>query len=676
MPKSLMQRAACLLLGTLALALLTAPAQAGRVLEPDDVYRLADVSDIQLSPDGRTVAYIVNSNRRDGDELAAALWCVEWDGGEPLQLTQSLKDVATPRWSPDGRWLSFLATPVGGERPQLMLLDRRGGEPHALTHAPGTIADYAWAPDGTRLMLLMQGPAPVPAVGKTPPPIVIDALRFKADEEGYLTADTAQHLYLIDARSGTSEALTSGEGNESAPAWSPDGKQVAFVHTRERGTDPDGMQEIQVVAATAGATPRTLVRVNSPSHQQLQWTPDGRQIALTVGAPMALTAYAIDTVSLVAAVGGEPRPLGAGLDRAVVAYSLAADGRYADAIVEDDMRLYPARLPLTGGPAERVWRGEEVVMAQSIAAGHTAVLASNDRSPFEVYALDKGRLRRLTHHNDALMAELALGAVEDLKFNSRDGTEVHALVVKPPGYVPGRRYPTILWIHGGPIGQDEHSLTFSRYALQLERQMLAGQGYVVLGVNYRGGSGRGLKFSSAIAADWGHLEVEDLSAGADAAIAAGLADPERLGVGGWSYGGILTDYLIASEPRWKAAVSGAGSANQLSMYGMDQYVHQYNGELGGPWVNTPLWLKVSYPFFHADRIRTPTLFLGGEKDFNVPIAGGEQMYQALRTLGIPTRLVVYPEQFHIFTRPSYIKDRAERVRAWYAKYLALPVAAH
>ena len=516
----------------------------------------------------------------------------------------------------------------------------------------------------------MQQPDPAPLLAKTPPPIVIDALHFKTDEEGYLTAEAAQHLDLVDATSGAIERLTDGGSTETSPAWSPDGKQIAFVRTRERGADPDGTEEILAVAATAGATPRTLARVNAPAHQQLQWTRDGQHVALTVGPPMRLTAYGIDVVALVPAAGGDARPVSAALDRSVQAYSLSPDGRFADVIVEDDARLYPSRVPLAGGGIERVWHGEEVVMAQSIAAGHTAVLASSDRSPFEVYALEKGRLRRLTHHNDALLAELSLGAVEDLRFTSRDGTEVHGLVVKPPGYVPGRRYPTILWIHGGPSGQDEHSLTFGRYALQLERQLLAGQGYVVLAINYRGGGGRGLKFSTTIAADWGHKEVEDLSAGVDAVIAAGLADPDRLGVGGWSYGGILTDYMIASETRWKAAVSGAGSANQISMYGSDEYVHQYNAELGPPWVDPALWLKVSYPFFHADRIRTPTLFLGGQKDFNVPIAGGEQMYEALRTLGVPTRLVVYPEQFHIFTRPSYIKDRAERVLAWYAQYLS------
>jgi dipeptidyl aminopeptidase/acylaminoacyl peptidase len=262
---------------------------------------------------------------------------------------------------------------------------------------------------------------------------------------------------------------------------------------------------------------------------------------------------------------------------------------------------------------------------------------------------------------------LQLGAVEDVRFKSKGGTDVHGIIVKPPSYVPGRKYPTILWIHGGPNGQDEHSLVLDGY--EFEPQIFAAKGFVVLRVNYRGGSGRGEAFAQAIFADWGHKEVEDLLAGVDYLVARGIADPQRLAIGGWSYGGILTDYTIAADGRFKAAISGAGSADQISMYGSDEYILQYNAELGAPWRNTALWLKVSYPFFHADRIHTPTLFLGGDKDFNVPVGGGEQMYEALRTLGVPAQLVVYPGQHHVFTRPSFVRDLAERVPAWVERYI-------
>jgi dipeptidyl aminopeptidase/acylaminoacyl peptidase len=220
-------------------------------------------------------------------------------------------------------------------------------------------------------------------------------------------------------------------------------------------------------------------------------------------------------------------------------------------------------------------------------------------------------------------------------------------------------------IHGGPNSQDAHSFNF-------ERQFLAANGYVVLSVNYRGSSGRGAVHQKAIAADWGNKEVVDVLGAVDGLIASGVAAADRLGVGGWSYGGILTDYVIATDPRFKAAVSGAGTAFAISLYGVDQYIKQYDSEVGAPWKGLEPWIRISYPFLHADRITTPTLFLGGEKDFNVPIVGGEQMYQALRSLNIDTQLIVYPGQFHGITMPSYVRDRLERYLGWFDKYLKGP----
>jgi dipeptidyl aminopeptidase/acylaminoacyl peptidase len=220
----------------------------------------------------------------------------------------------------------------------------------------------------------------------------------------------------------------------------------------------------------------------------------------------------------------------------------------------------------------------------------------------------------------------------------------------------------VLRIHGGPVSQWGNEFDFGW-------QLLAAHGYVVIGANPRGSSGRGEAFASAIYADWGHKDGEDVLAAVDYAVQRGVADPERLGVGGWSYGGILTNYTIARDRRFKAAVSGAGSANFLAGYGTDQYVREYEAELGKPWTNTDLWIRLSAPFLHADRIVTPTLFMGGDKDFNVPLLNSEQMYQALRSLGRDTQLVIYPDQHHTLTKPSYERDRLARYLGWYGKYL-------
>jgi dipeptidyl aminopeptidase/acylaminoacyl peptidase len=298
------------------------------------------------------------------------------------------------------------------------------------------------------------------------------------------------------------------------------------------------------------------------------------------------------------------------------------------------------------------------------AASCSAVLSGGDSKFTEVYAVDGVALRQLSHRNDALASELAMPNTEELSFQAKDGTEVHGLLTTPVGYIKGTKVPFLLRIHGGPNGQDDHRWS-------LERQWFAANGYAVLAVNYRGSSGRGQKYSRAIFADWGHHEVEDLLAGVNHVIHLGIADPDRMGVGGWSYGGILTDYVIATDTRFKAATSGAGTAFTVSFYGTDQYIIQYDYEIGPPW-NPKSWetyQKLSYPFLHADRIKTPTLFLGGERDFNVPVQGSEQMYQALRSLGVPTQLIIYPNQFHGITKPTYIRDRLERYLAWYDKYL-------
>jgi dipeptidyl aminopeptidase/acylaminoacyl peptidase len=638
-----------------------------RTLVADDFYRVQDVSGPQVSPDGLWVAYVVTTNEREADEARSAIWMVSWDGSQRLALTAAADGTDRPRWSPDGRYLSFLANPSGSDKGQIMLLDRRGGDARQLTSVSGDIGEYSWSPDGKRLAFTMKQAD----AGTAPKPMVIDALHFKQDDGGYLTQGRNKHLYLFDVESKHLEPLTTDPAfNEDLPVWSPDGRQIAFIRTHEQGVDQDGREDIDVIEPVAGATPRKVARPYAPNTQKLAWSPNGTQLAYLQGLEPKFNAYIQDRLELVPAGGGVSRPLTDKLDRAVMSYAFAADSTSIAITVEDDGTIYPARVDLASGSITRsVPAGPFVVSALSSAAGHTALLQSNDGAPAEVYALESGQLRKLTTHNDALLSELQLGAVEDIRFKSKDGTEVHGNVVKPPGFVSGRKYPTILWIHGGPNGQDEHSLVLDGY--QFEPQMFAARGFVVLRVNYRGGSGRGIAFAKAIYADWGHKEVEDLLAGVDYLVAQGTADSNRLAVGGWSYGGILTDYTIASDTRFKVAISGAGSANQLTTYGADEYVLQYNNELGPPWSNPALWIKVSYPFFHADRIHTPTLFLGGDKDFNVPVIGGEQMYQSLRTLGVPAQLVVYPGQHHVFTRPSFVKDLADRMSAWLDRYIKL-----
>ena len=669
----------------LALLVYLAPAAwAGRALTPEDWYRFKDVSDLTMAPDGKAVAYLVTTYDQASDQSRSALWLADWAGNGSVELTRG-ESVSEPRFSPDGRYISFLAARPADAATQLYLLDRRGGEPQQLTHVNGVITSYQWAPDGRRLVLVMHGSdadepearsgADARGGGDAPRPLVIDAFHFKQDKDGYLTAESRTHLCLLEVAGGPCRALAADALRaDSAPAFSPDSTQIAFVGNRDDSARQLGQEEILLVAAEPGAQPRGLLTTWSPNHQHLEWSPDGTLVAFLEGDEPRYNAYMMDRLALIEVSSGGVRQLTGSLDRAVLSPAFSADGQAIEFAVEDDGYQYPAQIALAGGALTRL-AGPIVVEELAAAAGHTAVLSSSDRAPVEVYALEEGRLRPLSAHNQALFAELTLGSVEGITFKTRDGTPIHGQQIVPPDFVRGRRYPTIVWIHGGPNGQDDHSLELAGYGPPLERQLFATHGYVVLAINYRGGTGRGAQFARSIVGDWGHKEVEDLLAGVDYAIAAGIADPARLGIGGWSYGGLLTDYTIATDRRFKAAIAGAGSGNQLSTYGSDEYVLQYNAELGPPWRTTALWLKVSYPFFHADRIRTPTLFLGGDRDFNVPIGGGEQMYQALRTLGVPAQLIVYPGEYHVLTRPSFLVDRSRRYLEWMDKYLRSEAAA-
>jgi len=343
---------------------------------------------------------------------------------------------------------------------------------------------------------------------------------------------------------------------------------------------------------------------------------------------------------------------------------LAPGGKSGLTEMPVDEEQFVGEISLESGQMTRRTKQAEAGTASGLdeGGGHVALLWTTDAQPAEIYALEGETLRQLTHHNDAWLGTLELAQTTYIQAKTKDGNDVHGLLTMPVGYTAGIKAPMILFIHGGPTGQDAHTFDTTR-------QLFAAHGYAVLNVNYRGSTGRGQAYSTAINADWGNKEVADLLAMTDAAIATGNIDGDKMGVGGWSYGGILTDYTIASTTRFKAASSGAGMGNLLGFYGIDQYILQYENELQPPWKNLDLYIKLSYPFLHADRIKTPTLFMGGDKDFNVPLQGGEQMYQALRSVGTPAELIVYPGQFHGLTRPSFIKDRLQRWLDWYDKYV-------
>lgn len=634
-----------------------------RPISSKDMYRLQTVSDPQVSPDGKWVTYGLSSVDTTKDKRNADLWMVSWDGKETVQLTSSADGESRARFSPDGKYISFVSARQGATKGQIWLMDRRGGEAKKLTDLKTDLEEYEWSPDGKKIALVLRDPDYADsAKTKVRKPYVLDRYQFKADIKGYLEKGST-HLYVYDLAAKRIDTLTTGLYDETSPVWSPDGSQLAFVSNRTEDPDKNQNTDIYIIDAKKGAAMKQLTTWTGVDNNPV-WSPDGKRIAyLRSTASGNFLMYDQPVLAVINRDGGEPTLLSKALDRPVRNPVWAKDGQTIDVIVQDDRQAYVGQYAVSDGKFTKLTSGNRVFSnLESAPAGNWVAMVNEPQTPPELYAIEGGTPRRLTHVHDAFLAPLELATVEGFTSRSKDGAQVSNVLYRPANAPAGKKLPTILYIHGGPVSQDE-------FLFDLTRQLLAAGGYAVVAVNYRGSNGRGIDFTKAIYADWGNKEVLDILGATDYLVEKGIADPERLGIGGWSYGGILTNYTIATDTRFKAAASGAGSSLQLSMYGIDQYTNQYENELGAPWKNTDKWLKLSYPFLKADRIKTPTLFMAGEKDFNVPSAGSEQMFQALRSLGIPTQLIIYPGQFHGITVPSYQKDRVDRYLQWFDKYL-------
>jgi len=634
-----------------------------RPITPSIIYKMSSISDPQVSPDGKWVAYVLSTPDSVKDKSDTDIWMISWDGKESVKLTASKEGESKPRWTPDGKYLTFLSSRYETKKSQIWRMDRRGGEAEKLTDLKYSISDYVWSPDSKKIALIIkdqESKEEEEKKDKTAKPIMIDRYHFKQDGDGYLERKR-NHLYVFDVETKKLDTLTKGDFDEASPIWSPDSKKIAFVSNRTDDPDRNGNTDLWVMDAKKGASLKQLTTWtdadNSPS-----WSPDGKWIAYLKSQTPEYDIYDQGQIAVIPADGGTPKILNATLDRDASAPRWSADSKSVMVTVEDDRRSHVTSFDLDG-KMKAITSGDRVFNSLQRGAGETWVTLSSDpMTPSEIYVIENGNVRRLTFIHEALMKSLKLATVEAFDSKSKDGTRVGNFLFWPAEKPKDQKLPVIFWIHGGPTSQDD-------FSFDLIPQILAAQGYAVATVNYRGSNGRGLAYSKAISGDWGNKEVMDILGATDHLINTGKADPNKLGIGGWSYGGILTDYVTATDPRFRAAASGAGSAMQLSMYGTDQYTIQYEMELGVPWKNMEKWMKVSYPFMNVEKIKAPTLYMVGEEDFNVPAAGSEQMYQALKTLGVPTQFVVYPGQNHGLVVPSYQKDRMTRYLDWFNKYM-------
>jgi dipeptidyl aminopeptidase/acylaminoacyl peptidase len=664
-----------------------------RPLAVDDAFAIGAVGDPQISPDGRWIAYTVATQDLEEDEARTRIWMVPAGGGEAIALTASDEDSSSPRWSPDGRSLAFLSSrgeeDDDAKQARVWTLFREGGEAEALTDTPQAVEFFAWSPDGKRMLLVLKDPKPEETKAhearkrgekfekkKTQPPWVVTRRQFKQDYIGYLDS-RRNHLYVLDLAAKKLTQVSSGDSDDycqaylpgcedSEPAWSPDGTRIAFVSNRTDDPDANYNTDIWIVDADKGDRGAKLLQVtaNPGPDSAPSWSPDGKQIVHLSNLETDKALYATFHLALSSSAGGHSKLLTRELDRMIFRPRFSRQAPWILFLLEDSGEQSLARIAATGGEIERLVAGARVVSAYDEGpSGEIAALVSEPQLPAELFLLADRKLERRSHVNDALLAKLRLGEVEEIRFASQDGTEIEAFVVKPPGFKPRRRYPGILLIHGGP--QDQYDASF-----QFDAQLYAANGYVVVLPNPRGSTGYGQDFCLAIWQAWGERDSEDVMASVDEIVKRGWVDPERLGVTGWSYGGMLTNHVITKTDRFKAAATGSSAALYVTNFGHDQWQRWWIFELGLPWKpeSRELYDRLS-PLNRVEKIVTPTLILGGEEDWNVPIINSEQLFLALKLQGVPTELVVYPDEFHGIDTPSHLKDLYGRYLAWFAKYL-------
>ncbi|MDP9147728.1 MAG: S9 family peptidase [Acidobacteriota bacterium] len=639
-------------------------ATTSKPLTPEAVLTLRFISDLQLSPDGSRLAFVVSEPPK-ADRRAQHIWMYDRASNNARQFTYSSKSETSPRWSSDGTRMAFLST-RDGDDPQIYVMPTAGGEAAAKTRGKRSIKSLAWSPDGKTIAYLAPE-AKTEAQEK----------KEKDKDDARIVDKEDQHsrLWLMSVESGAVKAITPPNWEIKELAWLVNGEDVVIAGTDHPESDrnTDRIMSVHI----SNALMKQLVAPRGP-FEDLHASTDGKTIGY-VGARN--DGPAPHDLMLLPSTGGAPRNVtAAALDRQIVKYcflpdgsllAIAADGfhtRFASFGVDGSMKDFTPPSPVKPSAATSPEENSASTIPRNPSAfaasdtGEIFFVAQSATQPQELFVKDQKNTRQLTHLND-LWKQYSVTAPEFYKYKSFDGLEIEAALLKPFGDAARSKFPLIALIHGGPTGAWEDTI-------DTWGQLLVARGYAVFYPNIRGSIGYGQKFIEMNRGDWGGADFKDVMAGVDDLVARGIADPEALGIGGWSYGGYMSEWAITQTIRFKAAVSGAGLSNLISEYGTEQQPSYDEWFYGVPYEPDKVaGFLNSSPFVHLKNARTPTLILQGEADIVDPVGQSLELYRGLKRYGVDTELVLYPREPHGFHEEKHLVDRLNRILAWYDKYL-------
>ncbi|HZG50913.1 MAG TPA: S9 family peptidase [Pyrinomonadaceae bacterium] len=643
----------------------------GKKLTIEDALALQEVGAPQWSPDGKLIAFTASEWNRKDNRRDTHIHIVAATGGASYKLTNGERGESAPQWSPDSKRIAFLANrdlprpdAPAAPRNQIWIIPVAGGEAERVTEEEAGVAQFRWSPDGKLLAYVV----------RDTPQDKAERDKRKKDRFDAIVVDSGfiySHLWTINLATKEKRRITEGSFTVADPQWSPDGGSV--VYTMSKGgsqqssfTDisDDRNTDLYVAPAAPGGTPRQLTANPGPDYAP-RFSPDGKWIAYASSSDPLGWAQKTDLM-IVGTEGGAPRNLtGSYNDSVTGAAKWSPDGRalYVGSFVGVYGQLL--RVPVAGGEPKTVFESPAAYTGVDVSSnGQTlAFMFEDPKTARDIWiASSTGKeAKQLTFFNRQV-TNFALGDIEVIRWKGADGLEIEGMLVKPVGYEKGKRYPTILQIHGGPYAR------FS-YGFEQRAQIYAGNGYAVLMPNPRGSTGYGHKFATANVGDWGGKDYQDLMAGVDELVKTGVADPARLGVMGGSYGGFMTFWVITQTNRFKAAIGHAGISDWYSFHGQSDIPGLMEYGFGGtPWTAREVYEKWS-PVRYADRVKTPLMITHGEQDRRVPIAQAEQYYRALRKGGVETVFVRYPREGHGISEPNHQIDLVRRQLEWFDKHL-------